>query len=60
DYQRGLLLAALRRQGFQATRAAQDLGLTRPALYVAARRLGLDLVAEREQWKAAQRQDGEG
>lgn len=60
DYQRGLLLAALRRQGFQATRAAQDLGLTRPALYVAARRLGLDLVAEREHWKAAQRQDGEG
>jgi DNA-binding NtrC family response regulator len=55
DYQRGLLLATLRRLGFQATQAAQDLGLTRPALYVVAKRLGLDLVAEREQWEASRR-----
>jgi DNA-binding NtrC family response regulator len=50
-FQRHLLLDTLHQHRFQVTDAAQRLGLTRPALYLAARRLGLDLVAERERWQ---------
>jgi DNA-binding NtrC family response regulator len=49
-FQRRFLLETLRNSGFQATEAARTLGLARPALYTAAKRLGLDLVAERERW----------
>ena len=48
DFQRRLLLDTLRRHRFQVTAAARALGLARPALYAAARRLGLDLGQERE------------
>jgi two-component system response regulator HydG/two-component system response regulator AtoC len=47
-FQRRLLLDTLQACGFRASEAAQTLGLARPALYATARRLGLDLVAERE------------
>ncbi|MDE3032520.1 MAG: hypothetical protein KGI56_02550, partial [Acidobacteriota bacterium] len=47
-FQRRLLLDTLRATHFQATEAARILGLARPALYTAAKRLGLDLVAERQ------------
>ncbi len=50
-FQRRLLLDTLRATHFQATEAARTLGLARPALYTAAKRLGVDLVAEREQWE---------
>ncbi len=46
-FQRKLLLETLRRCGFRVAEAAQELGLARPALYTAAKRLGVDLVAER-------------
>ncbi len=49
-FQRRFLLETLRNSGFQAAEAARTLGLARPALYTAAKRLGLDLVAEREAW----------
>jgi transcriptional regulator with AAA-type ATPase domain len=49
-FQRRFLLETLRNTGFQATEAARALGLARPALYTAAKRLGVDLVAERERW----------
>jgi DNA-binding NtrC family response regulator len=48
EFQRRLLLETLRRYGFQVAEAARELGLARPALYATARRLGLDLAAERE------------
>jgi DNA-binding NtrC family response regulator len=47
EFQRRLLLEALRRHRFQVAETARALGLARPALYAAARRLGLDLAAER-------------
>jgi transcriptional regulator with GAF, ATPase, and Fis domain len=47
EFQRGLLLETLRRHRFQVAEAARVLGLARPALYAAARRLGLDLALER-------------
>jgi len=47
DFQRRLLLATLRQHDFQVTDAARSLGITRPALYIAAKRLGLDLTAAR-------------
>jgi DNA-binding NtrC family response regulator len=47
-FQRRLLLETLQRHGFQVAEAARSLGLARPALYAAARRLGLNLAAERE------------
>ncbi len=47
-FQRQLLLEALRTCGFRIAEAAQALGLTRPALYTTAKRLGLDLRAERQ------------
>ncbi|GLH70006.1 hypothetical protein GETHPA_15390 [Geothrix rubra] len=50
-FQRRFLLETLRNSGFQVAEAARTLGLARPALYTAARRLGLDLVAERERWQ---------
>ena len=50
SFQRNLLLATLKQHRFQITEAAQTLGITRPALYTAAKRLGLDLLAERKRW----------
>ena len=47
QFQRRLLLETLRRHRFQVAEAARALDLARPALYAAARRLGLDLAAER-------------
>ncbi|MDE3246367.1 MAG: sigma-54-dependent Fis family transcriptional regulator, partial [Acidobacteriota bacterium] len=47
-FQRRLLLETLRRCGFRAAEAAETLGIARPALYTAARRLEIDLVAERQ------------
>ena len=47
DFQRGLLLETLRRHRFHVAETARALGLARPALYTTARRLGLDLEAER-------------
>ena len=47
-FQRRLLLETLQRHGFQVSEAARALGLARPALYATARRLGLDLGAERQ------------
>jgi len=46
-FQRGLLIETLERNGFSATATARSLGLARPALYAAARRLGVDLAGER-------------
>ncbi len=50
EFQRQFLLDTLRQQRFQVSASALSLGLTRPALYLAAKRMGLDLVAEREKW----------
>lgn len=50
-FQRELLLETLRRHGFQASAAADALGLARPAIYLIARRLGIDLLAERGRQK---------
>ena len=50
EFQRRLLLETLRRHGFKGTEAARTLGMARPALYMAARRLGLDLAKEKELW----------
>jgi two-component system response regulator HydG len=47
QFQRRLLLETLLRHRFQVAETARALGLARPALYAAARRLGLDLGAER-------------
>jgi DNA-binding NtrC family response regulator len=47
EFQRRLLLETLKRHRFQVAEAARALGLARPALYAAARRLGLDLGLER-------------
>jgi transcriptional regulator with AAA-type ATPase domain len=52
DFQRRLLLDTLRQHRFQVSEAALALGITRPALYVAAKRMGLDLIAAREAWGA--------
>jgi len=41
DNEKGLIEAALRRHGFNVTKAARDLGLTRPALYRRMTRYGL-------------------
>ncbi len=49
-FQRRLLLETLRRCGFRAAEAAESLGIARPALYTAAKRLDIDLVAERKSW----------
>ena len=46
-FQRRLLLETLQACGFKAAEAAEVLGLARPALYATAKRLGVDLVAER-------------
>jgi len=54
-FQHRLLLTTLKQHRFQITDAAQSLGLTRPALYTAAKRLGLDLLAERKRWDPADR-----
>jgi DNA-binding NtrC family response regulator len=52
-FQRQLLLDTLRRHRFKAADAAEALGLARPALYTAAKRLGLDFAAERVAWENA-------
>jgi transcriptional regulator with GAF, ATPase, and Fis domain len=46
-FQRRLLLDTLRGCAFRVADAADMLGLARPALYATAKRLGVDLVAER-------------
>ena len=46
-FQRELLLETLRRHRFSMAQAARELGLARPALYAAARRLGVELALER-------------
>ena len=46
-FQRRLLLDTLKANHFNAADTAQTLGLARPALYATAKRLGVDLVAER-------------
>ncbi|WP_306590864.1 sigma 54-interacting transcriptional regulator [Geothrix sp. 21YS21S-4] len=46
-FQRRLLLDTLRATRFRVAEAAETLGFARPALYAAAKRLGVDLVAER-------------
>jgi transcriptional regulator with AAA-type ATPase domain len=46
-FQRRLLLETLQACGFRVAEAAEALGLARPALYATAKRLGVDLVAER-------------
>jgi transcriptional regulator with GAF, ATPase, and Fis domain len=46
-FQRELLLATLAQNGFQVADAARALGMARPALYAAARRLGVDLGRQR-------------
>ncbi len=51
EFQRQFLLDTLRQHRFQVSEAALSLGITRPALYVAAKRMGLDLVSEREKWE---------
>jgi DNA-binding NtrC family response regulator len=48
-FQRRLLLDTLTACAFRVADAAETLGLARPALYATARRLGIDLVAERAQ-----------
>ena len=48
SFQRGLLLESLRTHAFRATDTAKALGLTRPALYATAKRLGVDLREARE------------
>ncbi len=58
DFQRDLLLATLRGTGFQVSQAAAALGLTRPALYAAAKRLELDLPKERLTWEQSSRFQG--
>lgn len=50
-FQRELLLDALRRHQFQITDAAWHLGLTRPALYLVSKRLGVDIAEERTHWQ---------
>jgi len=51
-FQRDFLLETLRRARFNAADAADQLGLARPALYTTAKRLGVDLAAERQRWEA--------
>ncbi|MDR3682365.1 MAG: helix-turn-helix domain-containing protein, partial [Geothrix sp.] len=46
-FQRRLLRETLQACGFRMADAAQALGLARPALYATAKRLGVDLRAER-------------
>ena len=46
-FQRRLLMEALHACHFRVAEAADALGLARPALYATAKRLGVDLVAER-------------
>ncbi|MBS1784019.1 MAG: sigma-54-dependent Fis family transcriptional regulator [Acidobacteria bacterium] len=55
-FQKQVLLDTLRRHRFHAADAAEALGLARPALYAAAKRLGLDFAAERVAWENAEGQ----
>ncbi len=48
-FQRRLLLDTLQACGHRAAEAAEALGLARPAFYATAKRLGVDLLAERLQ-----------
>ena len=48
-FQRRLLLDTLRTCGHRVAEAAETLGLARPAFYATAKRLGVDLIAERLQ-----------
>jgi transcriptional regulator with AAA-type ATPase domain len=51
QFQRQFLLDTLERRQFQITEASRILGITRPALYLAAKRLQIDLVAEKRRWE---------
>ncbi len=53
-FQRKLLLETMKQYKFQPTEAARALGLARTALYATAKRLGLELAAEREHWQTAE------
>nr|WP_275976101.1 sigma 54-interacting transcriptional regulator [Geothrix oryzisoli] len=53
-FQRRLLLETLQACDFRMAEAAQTLGLARPALYATAKRLGLDLIAERHRTAEAE------
>ena len=48
-FQRRLLLDTLQACGYRVAEAAETLGLARPAFYATAKRLGVDLIAERLQ-----------
>ena len=48
-FQRRLLLETLQACRFNVAEAAETLGLARPAFYATAKRLGVDLLAERAQ-----------
>lgn len=58
-FQRDFLLETLRRARFNAADAADQLGLARPALYTTAKRLGVDLAAERQRWEAEGRSNSQ-
>jgi len=58
DFQRQLLRERLHLHGFQISETADALGITRPALYAAARRVGLDLVAEKLFWEQREEEPG--
>lgn len=51
EFQRQLLRESLHQYRFQVSETAESLGITRPALYAAARRVGLDLVSEKLRWQ---------
>jgi len=53
SFQRQFLRATLKAHGYSVADAAETLGLARPALYTIMKRLGVDLVAERLDPKAA-------
>lgn len=54
DFQRQLLRESLHHYRFQVSDTADALGITRPALYAAAKRVGLDLIAEKLRWQETQ------
>jgi len=51
DFQRQLLRESLHHYHFQVSETASWLGITRPALYAAAKRVGLDLITEKQRWE---------
>lgn len=57
-FQQELLVNTLRKHHFRVTETAEALALTRPALYAAAKRLGVDLSAERASWEVLSSRTG--